>query len=69
MSTILINGKTRELPSWWSGAGFTAKAGWLSGQGMSYPAACSLLRGRRRPNPATPPPEVVFAENERRGLA
>lgn len=68
-SSIQIHGRMVALPSWWSGAGFTVKAGWLSSRGLSYPDACSLLRGRRRPKPKSPPPEQVYAELEKRRLA
>ena len=69
MSTLTHNSRTIHLPSTWHSMGFTARAGYLSAQGISYPVACQLVRGKRSPKPATPPPEVVFAENERRGLA
>ncbi len=38
------------LPSWWSGASFTAKAAWLqsSGHARTYGEACSLLAQRKK---------------------
>lgn len=67
--TLLHKGRTINLPATWGRMGFVDKAGYLSAQGMSYPEACSLLRGRRSPKPKSPPPEVVYAELERRNLA
>lgn len=59
-ATIQINSRTITLPSWWAGAGFTAKAGWLSGQGVSYPKACAILA--QRPRKAKPPTVAAFTE-------
>ncbi len=51
MSAIEIKGRAHELPSWWNGAGFTVRAGWVASLGVSYPEACAIVRGpvRRRP--------------------
>lgn len=69
MNTIQIRGRTINLPATWARMGFCEKAGYIAGFGISYPDACSLLRGRRRPRPKSPPPEQVYAEMERRRLA
>jgi hypothetical protein len=67
--SITIKGRIYDHPPRWSSWDFCAKAGWVSSKGVSYPEACSLLRGRRRPKPKSPPPEQVYAELEKRKLA
>lgn len=67
---ITIKNRTVEVPSWWSGAGFTVRAGWIAAQGVSYPEACKIVRGphhaRKRPRISA---QEAFAEMEKRGLA
>ena len=42
-----------NLPSWWSGASYTVKAGWLksAGHAHSYEEACAMLARRPRRKP------------------
>ena len=59
-----------RLPSFWSGMGFTAKAGYLvaSAQARSYEEACRILRSLRKPTPRKYPRPDPVAELERRRL-
>ncbi len=57
-----------DLPSWWSGGSFTAKAAWLkhTGRAKSFEEACSML-ARRRGKPAVET-RRVSVENYQAGL-
>lgn len=48
---MMIRGHDRALPSWWGGAGISAKIAWVSQFGVPYPEACRLLSKCRRVRP------------------
>lgn len=45
-----------NYPSWWKGASFVVRAGWLksSGHARTYEEACSMLARKKRPAPVVP---------------
>lgn len=69
---MTFNPATFVRPSWWSGAGYTAKAAHLMARyGCDYSTACSLLARMRKPH-NTPQTTISRAEYqavmEKRGL-